>query len=278
MEPAKKIEAPEPDAHRLNLRVLRYRSDPGRDEPVMLAQELISQRRFGEAVDLSERSLAKDPTDVDLLLTYAIALRGDGDLNTAQLALTRAASAEPDWIEPWRMLAEVLFARGKIERAHQVASRALEIDPSDARLQEIFRAGELEDRAQRYIFGDPDADDPTMLAQELLAIDRADTAFEVTRSALLEDVDDEDLLVTHARAARIKGDLDEAISALQMASYEAPDYAEVWRLLAISYEERGEPDRAREAVATGIVYAPGDPTLHALHERLEAMGETLVVL
>lgn len=279
MNTASKIApSPEPEGHRLNLRVLRYRSDPGRDEPVTIAQELISQRRFGEAVDLSEKSLEKDPTDVDLLLTYAVALRESGHLNTAQLALTRAAKAEPDWVEPWRMLAEVLFTRGKFARALQVAERALTLDPKDERLAHIRRVGALEARARRYLDGDQDADDPAMLAQELLAVDRVEVAFEVTRSALLDDVDDEDLLVTHARAARALGDLDEAISALHMASYEAPDYAEIWRLLAITYEERGQPDRARESAARGVVAAPGDRDLHKLLERLESLGETLVAL
>lgn len=278
MKPAEKIETVEPESHRLNLRVLRYRSDPGRDEPVTIAQELITQGRFGEAIDLTEKSLEKDPSDVDLLLTHAVALRESGDLNTAQLALTRAAKAEPHWVEPWRLLAHVLWDRGKVERAHQVATKALELDPNDAHLREIHRVGALEARAHRYLDGDRDADDPAMLAQELLSVNRAETAFEVTRSALLEELDDEDLLVTHARAARARGDLDEAIGALETASFEAPDYAEVWRLLAISYEERGETDRARQAAASGVLNAPGNRTLHELHERLELAGQTLVTL
>ena len=267
-----------PTAHRLNLRVLRYRNDPARDEPVMLAQELITEGRFDEAIDLTATSLEGDPFDADLLLTHGLALRGSGRLNTAQLALTKAAKADPDWSEPWRHLAEVLQARGRITQAYAVAERGLELDPFDAELRKIYELGELEMRAVRFIDGERSADDPAMLATALLAKGRADTAFEVTRSALMEEIDDEDLLFAHARAAHSRGDVDEAINALEMAVFEAPDFADAWRMLALLYEERGEPDRAREAAATGVRSAPGDRELHALHARLDGLGETLVTL
>ncbi len=267
-----------PVAHRLNLRVLRYRNDPARDEPVMLAQELITEGRFDEAIDLTATSLEGDPFDADLLLTHGVALRGSGRLNTAQLALTKAAQADPEWPEPWRHLAEVLQARGRITQAHAVAERGLELDPADVELRKIFELGELEQRALRFIDGERSAEDPAMLATALLAKGRVDTAFEVTRSALMDEIDDEDLLVAHARAAQLRGDPVEAINALEMAVFEAPDFAEAWRMLALLYEERGEPDRAREAAATGVRCAPGDRELHAIHERLDGIGETLVTL
>jgi len=267
-----------PLAHRLNLRVLRYRNDPARDEPVMLAQELITEGRFDEAIDLTANSLEGDPDDADLLLTHGVALRGSGRLNTAQLAITKAAQADPDWSEPWRHLAEVLLARGRVTQAYAVAERGLELDPGDEELRKIYELGELENRALRFIDGERSAEDPAMLATALLANGRVDTAFEVTRSALMEEFDDEDLLVTHARAACLRGDTEEAANALEMAVFEAPDFAEAWLLLAELYEGRGEPDRAREVAAMGMQRAPGDRGLHALHARLDGLGETLVTL
>lgn len=269
---------PEPTGHRLNLRVLRYRSDPGNDEPVMLARELIAQGRYEEAVELTTRSLEADPEDVDLLLTHGVALRGAGHLNTAQLALTRAAKADPDWSEPWRHLAEVLVARGRLTQAQAVAERGLEIDPFDDDLRAIYELGELELRAARYVDGDREAEDPALLAQALLAKGRVDTAYEVTGAALMDALDDEDVMLAHATAARARGELDEAIDVLILATLEAPDYAEIWRLLAICHEERDEPDRAREAAAKALAAAPYDVELRALHARLDAGGETLVTL
>lgn len=274
------MERPTPSGdnrYRLDLRVLRFRSDPRKDEPSLLAQELIGKGRFDEALELTAAALEDDPTDTDLLLAHGVALAKAGELATAQLALTRAAKTDPAWLEPWRHLAEVLWQRGKHARALQVARRGLEVDPSDAALARIRKSASLELRARAYAL-QPNHEDPAMLAQELMADGRADLAFEVTRTALLEELDDEDLLVIHAKAARAMGDLDEAVSALRMASFEAADWPEVWRLLAEAYEARGEPDRAREAAFEGLAANPGDASLRALHKRLEAQGETLVTM
>lgn len=270
-----------PVSHRLNLRVLLYRTDPGRDDPAMLAQELISTGRHLEAVELTARSLDEDPRDADLLLTHGVALARAGQLEFAQLALMNAAKAAPDWAEPWRHLAEVLLSRSKPEQALQVADRALALDPDGEGQNDVVnavrRAAELELRVRGYL-SEAANEEPTMLAQELLAAERADLAFEVTRTALLDELDDEDLLVTHARAALARGDLEEALSVLRTATVAAPDWGEVWRLLAEVHETRGELARAREAAARGRLAAPEDDALRRLHDRLEAAGETLVTL
>jgi Flp pilus assembly protein TadD len=273
-----RIDSP-PVAHRLNLRVLRFRTDPLRDEPAMLAQELLATGRYAEAIELTAASLEDDPHDADLLLTHGVALARVGELGFAQLALMRAAKAEPGWAEPWRHLAEVLLLRERPEQCLQVLERAreLEPEPGDEALAGLQRAAELEVRTKRYL-AEAGGEEPTMLAQELLAAGRAEAAFEVTRTALLEELDDEDLLVTHARAARARGDLDEALGVLHTAAVAAPDWAEVWRLLAEVHEERGEPERAREAAAEALLADPTDESLMRLHRRLEAAAETLVTL
>ena len=255
-------------ADRLDVRVLRFRTDPRRDEPAMLAQQLLSTGRTGEALELTGRALEQEPADVDLLLMHGVGLTMAGELETAQLAFMRAAKIASEWAEPWAHLAETLMARGKPERALQVAERGLEIDPRHRRLEVTERAARLEVRALRFLER-PSVDEPAMLAQELLASGRSEAAFEVTRHALLDDIDDEDLLVTHARAARAQGDLDEAVSVLRMATYEAPDWTTVWALLAEVLEERGERDRAREAAQKALLLDPTDPELFALYERLE---------
>lgn len=266
-----RIDAP-PTPDRLNLRVLRFRNDPLRDDPAMLAQELLATSRFEEALELTAASLDEDPTDADLLLTHGVALAYLGQLNFAQRALMRAAEAEPDWAEPWRHLANVLLRRGRPEQALLVIerARALKADDTDAdeALDAMEQEASLEMRARRYIAG-ASLEEPTMLAHELLAAGRADEAFEVTRTALVDELDDEDLLVTHARAARDRGDLDEALSVLQTASVAAPDWTEVWRLLAEIHEERGDLERAREAASRGLSVDPADGPLRALQRRLE---------
>lgn len=263
--------------YRLDLRVLRFRSNPDKDEPSLLAHELIGKGRFDEALELTGAALEEDPTDTDLLVAHGVALAKSGELATAQLALTRAAKADPDWSEPWRHLAEVLWQRGKSARALQVARRGLAVEPGDSGLERIKKSASLELRARTYMLA-PDGEDPTMLAQQLLSDHRADLAFEVTRTAMLDELLDEDLLVIHAKAARAMGDLDEAVTALSTASMEAPDWPEVWLLLSEAYELRDEPDRARQAAFEGLCSCPGDASLKARHSRLETEGETLVTL
>lgn len=263
-----------PAPFHLDLRVLRFRTDPKRDEPAMLAQELLTQGRLEEAVELTERTLEVDPTDADLLLTHGCALARLGHLETAQLAFTRAAKRDPEWVEPWVQLAEVLLTRGKPTRAVQVIERGLALDPSEPRLVRSQSRATLELRARAYCEAPDEGEEPAMLATQLLSAERADLAFEVTRTALLAELDDVDLLVAHAKAARAMGDLDEAISALRTATYEAQDWAEIWRLLAEAHEAAGESEEARRAAAKGLLVDPSDAALIALHER----AETLVTL
>jgi Flp pilus assembly protein TadD len=263
--------------YRLDLRVLRFRSDPRKDEPALLAQDLLGRGRYAEALELTSAALEEDPEDTDLLVAHGVALAKAGDLATAQLALTRAAKTDPGWSEPWRHLAQVLWQRGKSARALQVARRGLEVEPGDDALKRIAASANLELRARAWLLA-PTEEDPTMLAQALLADERADLAFEVTRTALLDELLDEDLLMIHARAARALGDLDEAVQALRTATLEAPDWPDAYALLAEVHELRGEPDQARQVAFQGLAACPGDASLRALHERLETEGETLVTL
>lgn len=258
-------------AHRLDLRVLRFRTDQGRDEPAMLARELLRTGRLNEAIETTGRGLERDPEDADLLLMHGLALAEAGQLETAQLALTRAAKLEPGWIEPWRRLASLLLERGKLDRALQVVERAEAIDPLDEILVEVRRQVTLQLRAMAYVESPDPHEEPTMLARELLSAGKAELAFEVTRTALTEELDDEDLLTTHARAAMATGDLDEALSVLETASFEAPDWVEVWHLLAEVREMRGEIEEGREAAEEGLEIDPSHAGLVAIHTRLETL-------
>jgi Flp pilus assembly protein TadD len=237
----------------------------------MLAQELLRTGRLHEAIETTGKGLERDPKDADLLLMHGLALAEAGQLETAQLALTRAAKLEPDWIEPWRRLAALLLERGKLERALQVVARAETIDPVDEILVDVRHQVTLQLRAHAYVESADPHEEPTMLARELLAAGKAELAFEVTRMALTEELDDEDLLTTHARAAIATGDLDEALSVLETASFEAPDWVDVWLLLAEVRELRGEIELGREAAEEGLEIDPGHPGLVAVHARLETL-------
>lgn len=255
------------NAHRLNLRVLRFRTEPQRDDPALLARALLDSRRLAEALELTTTGLARDPSDLDLRLVHGLVLAERGRMEEAQLAFTQAAKAAPDWAEPWRQLADVLLRRDRPEQALVVAEHALAIEPGDEALESLRRAASLIVRARRFL-ASPDGEEPALLAQELIAAGRFADALEITRSALVLELDDADLLVAHARAARALGDLEEAASALSTASFEAPDWPEVWRLLAEVELERGEIDDARPALEAALRLDPTDVELRVLSERI----------
>ncbi len=258
-----------PGAHRLNLRVLRFRTDPQREQPAPLARALIDSGRLQEALELTTEALRHDPNDADLWLAQGIVLSRRGELEAAQHALMQAArTAAADWAEPWRELAEVLLRRGRPEHALAVAERGASIDPEDERLDTIRRSALLSVRVLRFTHALEVDIEPVLLAEELLACGRVDEAFEVTRTALMSKFDDVDLLVTHARAARARGDREETLIALSTASFEAPNRPDVWRQLAEVHFELGENSYALACAARALALDPADAELFALHARL----------
>ena len=217
---------------------------------------------------LTADALAQDPSDPELWFEHGVALARAGRIAEAQRALVRAAEMAPDWVEPWRHLAEVLLRRERPERALSVVERALAIEPDDEGLAALRRSASLSARVRRFARR-PENEEPAMLAQELIAEGRADDAFEVTRTALVAELDDVDLLVTHARAARARGDLEEAENALSTASFEAPEWPALWKLLAEVRSELGRLDDALSAATRALTFDPCDVALRLLVERLE---------
>lgn len=254
-------------SYRLDLRVLHFRSNPARDEPAMLAQELMGKERYQEAVDLTRAALDVDPDDGDLLLMHGIALSRVGKPKLAQLALMRAVAEDREWVEPWRHLARVLLERERPEQALAVAQRALKLDADDPIAQGVHRDADLLVRGVRYTEGVTD-EEPALLASQLLAIGRPDEAFEVTRAALLDEIDDEDLLMVHARAALAREDFDEVLSVLSTARTMSPDWAEPYFMLAQVHELRGDMAAARDAAREGLCLEPEHAELQRLILRL----------
>lgn len=253
---------------RLTLRVLRFRTEPQREEPALLAQSLLESGQLEDALQLTADALARDPSDAELWLGHGVALARLGRVAEAQRALVRAAEIEPEWAEPWRHLAEILLRRDRPEQALAVADRALAMERDDPQLMALRRSASLTVRVRRFTRRGA-AEEPAMLAQELMASGRVDDALEVTRTALLSEVDDVDLLVTHARAARARGDLEEALGALSTASFEAPDWPAIWRERAEVESALGLRHEALVSVRRALELEPGDLALFVLYERLE---------
>ena len=264
----------------LDLRMLWFWNRPSREEPAMLAQDLLDSDRVDEALRVTEVAMVRDPTDVDLLLVRARALIVRGDLCGAQRLLVGAATREPTWAEPWVRLGEILQRRGDEERALAVLERAERIEPGHAeatRLARTIRARrDLDARLVRFR-RDPMREDPCLLTQALLEGRRLDDAQHVIDHALADDPDDADALALAARVLFARGRPESARSALERARQVAPDWREPRDLYAMLF---GEPAPALDATADIDAdldrLAPPDASLDEILTQLAE--ETLAIL
>ena len=111
--------------HALNVRVLRFRHSPHREDPSLLAHELLERGRHEDALELLEMALSREPGDADLELLRGRALIGAGDLPSAKETLIRAARAAPGWAAPLTWLSRALsIGEGSSARAGAIARRA----------------------------------------------------------------------------------------------------------------------------------------------------------
>lgn len=272
-------------AHRLDVRLLRFRERPAREDPALLALELASAGRAHDAIEVLDAALARDPDDADLLLACGEAALHAGKLAFAQHALTRAAALAPGWPEPLRRLARVLSMRGRHDKAVEVARRAV---ASGARDPELVAMVQAEDRrralqARLALFrADPDREEPALLAQALLDEGRAQDALEVVRAATARD-DDADLRMIEARARLARGETAEAERALERACALAPEWIEPARALAECLRDRGEIERAHEVarpfagLAEALAIPPSGASaldeLLGVLERIDPIGD-----
>jgi Flp pilus assembly protein TadD len=233
--------------HQLNLRVLRFQTNPEVEEPVMLAQDLLAVGRPEDAIEVVDFAIQRDPNDADLIMTLGVALLKSGEHEWARRILTKAVTADPEWIEPWRWLGEALLRADDLGRAGRVLARAKALGDEDAELTELLsrvrRLERLRTRALSYL-NDPNADEPALLGQELLAAFRVEEAALVVAAALRSDADDPDLLVLAGRIERARGNVSAARRSLARAAQIDPMWDEAWSDLEELFEEEGDREGA----------------------------------
>lgn len=258
--------------HLLDVRVLRFRMSPEREEPTLLALELVGAGRTHDAIEVVDGALAADPEDVDLLLGCGVAAVRGGQLAFAQLVLTRAAKLDPAWGEPLRWLAKVLAMRGREDKAVAVARRALAAGEDDAELVAMVRRDDrrraLDARLASYA-DDPDTEEPALLAQALLEETREAEALAVVRGALARDPRDSDLHVLEARALLARREREAAKDALARAIEHAPAWGEPARMLADLLADEGALIDALRVVERALAHDREDEALIACRVRVE---------
>jgi tetratricopeptide (TPR) repeat protein len=127
----------EQSTHSLNARLLRFRSQPGSEDPYALAEDLIAAKRYGDARGVAVSAQPGDQEDGYLLVLEGRAWLHERDLVRSQAALLRAIRAAPDYADAYRWLGHVLLKRGDPQRALKTLKRALELNPKDEESQKL---------------------------------------------------------------------------------------------------------------------------------------------
>ena len=220
--------------HELNVRVLRFRHRPEREEPALLARELLHVGRHADALELTELALKNDPGDADLELVRAQALLAAGDERRGEEGLLRVAKAAPQWAAPLSALTRLLSGRGDEARALRVAHRARTLGADDTMVGRLAEQGEttrrLDERIDRFR-ADEVSEEPVLLARALELAKREQDAVSVLRHALARDPEDADTLAALARFARAEGHAEEAVALYRKARAAAPGWEPVERAL-----------------------------------------------
>jgi Flp pilus assembly protein TadD len=96
-----------------------------------LAVDAAREKHRGEAIDLAARALAIRPWDVPLRLLLGEQLWEDGDVDGAQLELSRIIKHDPDHLPARRLLVLVHATRGDGEELARSLEVVVRLDPKD---------------------------------------------------------------------------------------------------------------------------------------------------
>jgi tetratricopeptide (TPR) repeat protein len=122
-------------------------TDPGIRE--RLAMALYQAARLSEAMPIFEQLVEEDGTDLQALgsepsdclrLALADCLLEGGRIDAAHAHVAIVLQRHEGRATAWRLLARVLAAQGRFERALQAAQRALQLDPDNAQSLELAAA------------------------------------------------------------------------------------------------------------------------------------------
>lgn len=188
--------------HTLNVRMLWFRGRIEREEPAMLALDLLSRERLDDALDVVMTALETSPRDPELVLVAGRVHLARGETERARDRFIAAARLEKTWAEPFAWLARLLSGEGRRDKAAEVAERAVLLgsDDDDIRILDQPRRAQrlLGARVKAYLT-QPDRDDAALLVLSLESAGRIEEALTVLDRALALEPDDEDLDAIRAR-------------------------------------------------------------------------------
>jgi Flp pilus assembly protein TadD len=210
-----------------------------------LGTALTAARRFAEAKQAFDRSLAIKPEDSATLYNYGNALGGEGRFDEAAAMYRRAIAANPTFGQAYENLGNAESMRGDQQAALAAFRQALELTPESPFLlmnlaNTLFRAGSMAE---------------------------ARTTYERARAAAPRSPE---ILTNYGSFLYAQGDFAAAVAVLADVPSPAPARALV--ALAASYQQLGRTRDSEAAMATAERLYPRDPDVRHMAEALRQRG------
>ncbi len=169
------------------------------------SQLLREAKRFGEAYDLLNSSLRKQPDNIDLLYDAALVAERLGKPDILEKHLKRVLELKPDHAHSLNALGYSWADRNiHLKEAHELISKALALAPEDPFIMDslgwvLFRQGKTEEALstlQNAYRLKPDPEIAAHLGEVLWALNRKDDAGRILREAAKKNPDNEVLSAT----------------------------------------------------------------------------------
>ena len=241
---------------------------------VNLAQALIDERRYEEAVAAGETAVAQRPGFLHAHVNLAIALDHLGRFEEAEHHFRRAAEIAPAESAPHARLGDLLSRRGQPEAAEQHLRRALELTPGDRQVLRNLAKLLAQDKPQEALalydrllaLGAQDAATHTARADLLFRLTRYDEAIAAWQR-LLPHVPPEAAFALHISMGRAEwaksNDADATAPHYERALAIDPQHASVLGDLASLRIGQERYQDAQALFQRAIEQAPDSATLHA---------------
>lgn len=255
------------------LRVVKL--DPTHDEAWhLLGVVAFQQGQAAKAIKHYRRALELRPRHAQALNNLALALKAVGDLDAARKAFSGALAVRPEYVEAALNLGLLEEARGDTAAAESVWRQALAWRADDVAvltcLGNLLRGLERTDEAvamlARVHDHEPGAQSAGNLALALIDAGRYREARTLAEAAAAAEPDTALWHEALGTAARLEGDAEAAVGALETASRRPEATAATWLELGLARAAAGDADGARLALTDASRRAPDWPKARWLAE------------
>ncbi|HRX83709.1 MAG TPA: tetratricopeptide repeat protein [Phycisphaerae bacterium] len=237
---------------------------------VSLAELLVKEERWDEAVEWYERALRRDPDNGQTLTGLGQALQHVGRTDDAIAVLEASVQVEPVLARSCYVLANALVDQNKLDEAVKRYRQALEIDPGyDVARMALARASwQLgnNDEAQRLyeeaIKRSPEDPAPQReLGNLLLSMNKPEAALPHLHAWAELAPDNATACVNIADVLRVQGKNDEAIASYRQALKIDPENVYAYDALGQLLLETGDWQAADGVLRRGLELAPDHANL-----------------